>query len=489
MPVVDTLITQTSYSKIYLREHHGQATIIKKIASLSNFINEVLLGNAVPDDFSLNILGVGFDEMPFIEFPHCPLNLEQFVRTHKGYSGYIDRANSILIGITQGIYYLNRELGIIHGDIKPKNILLDSAGEPKIIDYSGARILNEMGIRGIHMTAVWASPETIAHGNEGCIKDLFRVDVWSLGLTAYYMANGENLIKGKPPKNTKEPLKKEDNKLYKLSVLQCIVDTFGVKQEEVLGLWRGEEISHLSFVGSIVKPDEINLGEFPSWKPFVAGCLRVDPNKRISIEKALLMIEKVCGATPLSIFRASIVEHSYKVNLANIEEYKGVARAIIKMRAKLASKKKLSMRVLALAMLFYCHIRESSAMPSKIVSLCSLGLACVLKQLDAWRYLTVYLIRQEEAPCLVEATSYVIGVASHYNTYADSIAETKQNERLLLSMMLCKSFYAQRNQGLLSIALNSVRKHLEDGFELNSLEESLHKEISKVEFGEDWLIY
>jgi len=56
--------------------------------------------------------------------------------------GWSDRYN-IIGGIARGILYLHEysRLKVIHGDLKPSNILLDENMIPKISDFGLARII------------------------------------------------------------------------------------------------------------------------------------------------------------------------------------------------------------------------------------------------------------------------------------------------------------------------------------------------------------
>ena len=72
---------------------------------------------------------------------------------------------------------------IIHGDIKPENIMVDDQGHHKLTDFGIAKIMNENNkVKG--STPVYASPEVIQEG-----KYTKQSDIYSLGLVIYQMFN------------------------------------------------------------------------------------------------------------------------------------------------------------------------------------------------------------------------------------------------------------------------------------------------------------
>jgi len=83
---------------------------------------------------------------------------------------------------------------VIHRDIKPANILVAASGEPKLLDFGIARLLDQVGgVAGAHtvtmqraLTLAYASPEQVRGEPLGA-----GADVWSLGVVLYQLVCGE----------------------------------------------------------------------------------------------------------------------------------------------------------------------------------------------------------------------------------------------------------------------------------------------------------
>jgi len=102
----------------------------------------------------------------------------------------IQEAVRYLIGVLSGLEYLH-EKDFLHGDIKPKNILVGSTGEGILTDYGiscSAPDLIPVSSKNAYTPHI--APETILHNQISV-----QTDIYQMGMTAFRLLNGIASIK------------------------------------------------------------------------------------------------------------------------------------------------------------------------------------------------------------------------------------------------------------------------------------------------------
>ncbi len=134
-----------------------------------------------------NIVTVHSDNIlpvPYVEMEYLPRTLEQLEKPLP-----VETAARIAAGIAAGLAYAH-ERGVIHRDIKPRNILLADDLTPKITDWGMSTTLassRDTTISGF--TLAYAAPEQIAPERFG--RTDARTDIYQLGAVFYELVTGK----------------------------------------------------------------------------------------------------------------------------------------------------------------------------------------------------------------------------------------------------------------------------------------------------------
>jgi eukaryotic-like serine/threonine-protein kinase len=103
-------------------------------------------------------------------------------------------AVALVIPLAEAIHVAHQK-GIIHRDLKPGNILMTSAGEPKIVDFGLAKLRQDPGGTLTHAGDVLGTPQYMAPEQANGLNNLIgpATDVYALGAILY------ELLTGQPP--------------------------------------------------------------------------------------------------------------------------------------------------------------------------------------------------------------------------------------------------------------------------------------------------
>jgi serine/threonine protein kinase len=131
--------------------------------------------------------GLCYIAMEFVDGP----TLEKFCDPHNLLP--LEKVLRIALSTCRGLEYAHQN-GVIHRDIKPSNIMLGSAGQVKITDFSVAYVVKvnrSTLVKGLYGSPGYMSPEQVRE--EPITK---RSDLFSLGSVLYELLTGKKAFGG-----------------------------------------------------------------------------------------------------------------------------------------------------------------------------------------------------------------------------------------------------------------------------------------------------
>jgi non-specific serine/threonine protein kinase/serine/threonine-protein kinase len=146
---------------------------------------QVLAGLEHPNIARLLDGGTSSDGAPFLVMEYIDgVPADRYVAEHRL---PLRQTLELFRKICSAVAYAHRKL-IVHRDLKPANILVDRTGEPKLLDFGIARLLEraaECTRTAQAMTPEYASPEQVRGEAVGT-----ATDIYSLGVVLYQLLTG-----------------------------------------------------------------------------------------------------------------------------------------------------------------------------------------------------------------------------------------------------------------------------------------------------------
>ncbi|XP_062119666.1 PR5-like receptor kinase isoform X2 [Humulus lupulus] len=198
-------IGEGGYSIVYKGQlSNGSSVAVKVLKEAKgngeDFINEVASIGAIMHNNVVRLLGFCYEgNKRALIYEYMPRgSLNKFIFNTKISRLEWKRLYEIAIGIARGLKYLHQDCAatILHFDIKPHNILLDSDFCPKISDFGLAKLCqgdgsSSISLLGARGTAGYTAPE-MYNRNFGEVS--YKSDVYSYGMMVLEMVGGRKNI-------------------------------------------------------------------------------------------------------------------------------------------------------------------------------------------------------------------------------------------------------------------------------------------------------
>lgn len=173
----------------------------------------------------------------------------------------------ITAAVLKGLSYLRDKHAIIHRDVKPSNILVNSSGEIKICDFGVSGQLIDSMANSFVGTRSYMSPERL-QGTHYSVQS----DIWSLGLSLVEMAIGMYPI---PPPDTQ--------------MLDIIFGNNGSSPGQAIIEPRSMAIFELLDYIVNEPPPKLEHKIFTDeFKDFVDKCLKKNPDERADLKSLMV---------------------------------------------------------------------------------------------------------------------------------------------------------------------------------------------------------
>ena len=173
----DTMLDRPVAVKVMLPEYGKDEEFVSKFKKEAQAVAKLLHPN-IAQVYTYGI----FNEMPYIAMELVTgTSLDKMIENNKG-TTEVQRVIKIIQQVAQALQCAN-DRGIIHGDVKPENILLDADGNAKLVDFGLAAMQKDT-------SEIWGTPYYISPEKVKKEPVDFRADMYSLGGTLYHALTG-----------------------------------------------------------------------------------------------------------------------------------------------------------------------------------------------------------------------------------------------------------------------------------------------------------
>eukprot|EP01017_Pseudomicrothorax_dubius_P029720 TRINITY_DN3642_c0_g2_i2.p1 TRINITY_DN3642_c0_g2~~TRINITY_DN3642_c0_g2_i2.p1 ORF type:complete len:397 (-),score=98.24 TRINITY_DN3642_c0_g2_i2:327-1517(-) len=182
---------------VYAMKEMSKARVLSK-RSVNSVMNERLLLSHLRHPFLVNMVCAFQDRENIYLIMDLVTGGDLRFHVSKRRLFTEEQTRFVIACILLGLEYLHNN-GVLHRDVKPENVVLDSRGYCKLTDLGIARIWRPDNAQDTSGTPGYMAPEVMCRQNHGV-----AVDYFALGVIAYEMMMGRRPYQGKSRKEIKE---------------------------------------------------------------------------------------------------------------------------------------------------------------------------------------------------------------------------------------------------------------------------------------------
>ncbi len=173
----DKMLDRPIALKVMLPEYGSDAAFVEKFKREAQAAARLIHPNIA------QVYSYGISQgMPYIAMELvCGGSLEALMRNAPGATD-VPRVMKICMQVAQALRCA-ADQGLVHGDVKPENILLDANGNAKLVDFGLAAMQKDTD-------EIWGTPYYIAPEKVRREEVDYRADMYSLGGTLYHALTG-----------------------------------------------------------------------------------------------------------------------------------------------------------------------------------------------------------------------------------------------------------------------------------------------------------